>query len=157
MILLTAHCMMQLGGNTGCVDVLCVAYAAWLLSPCLCSASSGHQQEPQWLCHANAAISGGYGFSGICHLQIQEVKCSWIVWCVQPSHHGARDGERRHGVNKSCPWGRWPPVKCLQQANLALLSGESALLSHISWNPEEILLSGHSLQKKCQSAFSRYQ
>ncbi|KAI3353410.1 hypothetical protein L3Q82_019276, partial [Scortum barcoo] len=40
----------------------------------LSSAPSGHQQNPQWLSHANAAISSGFGFSRVCHLQIQEVK-----------------------------------------------------------------------------------
>lgn len=34
--------------------------------------------------------------------------------------------------------------------------GEGASPSHICRDPVDILLSGHSLQKKCQSAFSRY-
>lgn len=52
----------------------------WCLFFCLCSASSGHQWEPQRLCDANAAISSCCWISCVCHLQIQKVKCSWNIY-----------------------------------------------------------------------------
>lgn len=62
------------------VQLFVFFYALWCLSSCLCSAPSGHQREPQRLCHAHAAFSSGVGVSHICHLQIQEVKSPLQLW-----------------------------------------------------------------------------
>lgn len=153
--------MIQLGGNTGgVVDVIFTLWGSCL--PFLCSAPSGHQREPQWLCHANAAISSGCGFSCICHLQIQEVKCSRLYSC-----HIVRDRELSShpdsSVNKSGVGGAKRRLIGACQMSIpphpVLLGGELAFpLTHThTHTPAEILLSGQSLQKKCQLVFSCYQ
>lgn len=141
-------------GNTGLVSC-CGVYYVCFLSLCLCSAPCGHQWEPQWLCHANAAISSGCGFSCICHLQIQEVKCSWNVMSIKSSHCASREVVKDVWA---CRGGSWQLSKQKRPARLQrrlIAACQTSTVAYSAVLQQRIGFFLTHLQRSCGNSFVR--